>query len=99
MALKVVWTSEALVQLDLVIAYLEANWSEEEIRAFFAELERGIERIVQFPRAYSLSERLEEAREYQLAPQTTIFYTFDDSTLTILLLWPNRMNPQALDES
>ncbi len=96
MALRVQWTREAVQDLDVIIDYLETHWSEREIRNFFGKLEEGIQHIRQDPDMYKRSDRRNDAREYQLAPQTTIFYDFDDDVVTILLLWQNRMDPARL---
>ena len=96
MALKVQWTRESVQQLDAIILYLEARWSERELRSFFGKLDESIEHIRKNPDVHKRSERKQDTREYQLAPQTTIFYTFDDKVVTILLLWSNRMDPGRL---
>lgn len=82
--------------MDSVIAYLETNWSEKEIRTFFRKLEEAIKSISEHPDRNKISERKQGAREYQLTRHTTIFYDFDDADVTILLLWPNPMNPKKL---
>lgn len=96
MALDVEWTSVAEKQLDRILAYLETNWSEKEIKQFFEKLEEGIETIRVTPEQQKKSIRKRHSYEYQLSPQTTIFYTFDSKKATILLLWSNRMNPKNL---
>ncbi len=96
MALKIRWTREAVRHLDVITEYLETNWSEKETRKFFRKLEEATKTIGEHPEQHKLSERKKGAREYQLASQTTIFYDFDDTTVTILLLWQNRMNPKKL---
>tara|TARA_R110002050_G_C8628822_1_gene488164 strand:+ start:289 stop:579 length:291 start_codon:yes stop_codon:yes gene_type:complete len=96
MALDVHWTLEAETQLDYIIEYLEQNWTEREIETFFKKLEQGIETISTNPLQQKQSERKEGTYEYQLVPQVTLFYAFDESTVDILLLWSNRMNPENL---
>lgn len=96
MALEIVWAEEAEIQLDEIIIYLEENWSEREIRNFFKSLEQGIEAISKSPATHKISARKSNTREYQLSPQTTIFYTFDYKQVVILLLWPNKKNPKNL---
>ena len=96
MARKIIWTQTAEEQLDKVIEYIEANWTDRELTLFFKKLEKGLETISKKPSQHKKSHRKELAYEYQLSPQTTIFYTFDDNRTTILLLWSNRMNPNKL---
>lgn len=96
MALEVEWTETAENQLDGIIEYLESNWTIKDINQFFRKLEQGIEIIGNRPKQQKKSLRKEGAYEYQLSPQTTIFYTFDTKKVTIMLLWSNRMNPDKL---
>ncbi len=96
MALKVVWTATAERQLDDILEYLEDNWTPKEILVFFKKLEKGISTIRNHPNQSKVSIRKPNAYEYQLSPQTTIFYHFDSEKATILLLWSNRLNPSKL---
>jgi plasmid stabilization system protein ParE len=96
MALEIEWTDTAEAQLDDIIAYFESNWTPKEIRQFFKKLEQGIDTIGIHPEQHKKSLRKANAYEYQLSPQTTIFYTFDSKKVTILLLWSNRMNTDNL---
>ncbi len=96
MALEIEWTETAENQLDGIIEYLEANWTTKEIEQFFKKLEQGLETIRDRPKQHKKSLRKDGTYEYQLSPQTTVFYTFDTKQLTILLLWSNRMDPGRL---
>jgi len=96
MALTVRWTQEAVDQLDAIIEYLELNWAEKEIRTFFRKLEKAVGSISEHPDRNKLSERKKGTREYQLTRHTTILYDFDDTHVTIMLLWQNLMDPEKL---
>jgi len=96
MALEVYWSEEAENQLDEIIQYLEENWSEKDIRNFFKRLEDSIEAIKDSPYTYKLSQRKKEVREFQLSSQTTIFYSLNEDRVNLLLLWPNKRNPENL---
>ncbi|MDP4587045.1 MAG: type II toxin-antitoxin system RelE/ParE family toxin [Flavobacteriales bacterium] len=96
MALDIKWTQEAEHQLDDIIEYLTETWTQKEINAFFKKLEKGIKTISDRPLQQKKSLRKIDCYEYQVSPQTTIFYDFVDQTATILVLWSNRMNPENL---
>jgi plasmid stabilization system protein ParE len=49
MALKIVWTPQALEGLDNIIRYLEKNWSEKEIGKFIDEIESFISLLKKYP--------------------------------------------------
>lgn len=42
MAYKVVWTKQAEDDFDNIVSYLEAKWTEREIRKFISETERVV---------------------------------------------------------
>lgn len=96
MALEIIWTQTAENQLDRIIEYLQTNWTEREIKQFFKKLDQGLDTIGKTPNMQKKSLRKDGAFEYQISPQTTIFYAFDNRKATILLLWSNRMNPENI---
>jgi plasmid stabilization system protein ParE len=96
MALKVVWTDEAYESLEDIINYLESNWSEIQIRRFFARLEESLASIAEAPKRHKDSLRKPGVKEYQHSPQTTIFYSFDEVTVFVLRIWANRRNLENL---
>ncbi len=96
MALEVVWSDEANEGLDEIMERLEHNWTEKEVRIFFTRLEECLENIKKAPYRQKDSLRKPGTKEYQLSPQTTIFYTFDDKFINILRVWANLKNPGEL---
>lgn len=93
MALELQWTDEAIALLDEIIKHLEENWTEREIKAFFQKLESSLKVILEAPHRHKKSLRKPNTREYLLASHTTIFYTYDEHKLYIMLIWPNRKDP------
>lgn len=94
MALDVEWSQEAEFQLDDIIAYLEYRWTAKEIKKFFAKLEKAINTISETPELHKVSTRRENLREFQITKHTTLFYTFNQNKVFIMLLWSNAMNPE-----
>lgn len=96
MALEVFWTEEAEEQLDEIIEYLKEHWTEKEISKFFKRLEEGLTEIKNAPHRYKDSIRKLDCKEFNLSPQTTIFYSYNSQVLNFLLLWTNKKNPKSL---
>lgn len=96
MALEIVWTEEAEEQLEEIITYLEEHWTEKEITKFFKRLEDGLSEIENAPHRYKDSIRKPDCKEFNLSPQTTIFYSYNNQVINILLLWINKKNPENL---
>lgn len=92
MALDIVWSREAEDQLDEIITYLEDQWTEREISAFFRRLEECLNLIQSAPQRQKDSLRKPGVKEFQHSPQTTIFYSYDRQKINILMIWANRKN-------
>jgi plasmid stabilization system protein ParE len=97
MALEIVWTREAELSLDDIIDYLILNGSSKEINKFFVRLEECLNKIKSNPRSQKNSLRNVGVKEFQHSAQTTIFYTFDETSIYILKVWSNRKSPVKLN--
>ena len=73
------------------------NWSSKACRQFFKRLEEGIDAKKLAPNRYKVSSRNKDSREFKLRPHTTIFYTYDENCIYILLLWANKKDPKNLN--
>lgn len=49
MAIKIVWTPQALKGLDEIIQYLEDNWTDKEIEHFISEIDSFISLLEKYP--------------------------------------------------
>lgn len=92
---KVVWTREAVDCLEEIIAYLEENWSEKEIKKFVIKLEKQISIIknqpYSFPKSYYI-----KARKSVLSKHSTIYYNIFGDVIYIITIFDNRQNPKNL---
>jgi plasmid stabilization system protein ParE len=92
---KVVWSSEAVENLEKIIAYLEEKWSEKEIKKFIKKLEKQISVIKKQPLSFPKSQLI-EARKSVLSKQTTIYYKVFEDVIYIVTIFDNRQNPEKL---
>ncbi|HNQ68186.1 MAG TPA: type II toxin-antitoxin system RelE/ParE family toxin [Bacteroidales bacterium] len=92
---KVIWSAEAVENLEKIIAYLEANWTEKEIRKFVKKLEKQITVIKKQPLSFPKSQLI-EARKSVLSKHTTIFYKVCEDAIFIVTIFDNRQNPENL---
>ena len=97
MALEVLWTDEALDQLDEITRHLGIQWGQKEINRFFQRLEDSITAISENPHTYKNSLRRPGTKEFLHSPQTTIFYSYDDQFIYVMLIWANRRDLSKLD--
>lgn len=96
MALKISWSKEAREAIISIIAYLEGNWTEKEIRKFLSKLEEQIVLISAKPKTYKKSKRLLGTHECLITKHNSVFYTFNETHLFIVTVWDNRQEPGKL---
>lgn len=98
MALRVVWTDEAIKELKTITYYLEQHWTEKELNKFYNILEQQIALISQHPKAFHLIGK-KDVRASVLAKQTTIFYTLetDLKQIRIQSVFDTRQDPEKLN--
>jgi len=93
---NLVWTEEAIDNLNGIINYLEQNWSAKEKSAFFKKLEKRIKVIKQFPEIFPKSQKSDGVHRSVLTEQITIFYSIEDQMIKILSLFDVRQDPTKL---
>ena len=96
MALVIEWADDAILQLKQLYEYLEAEWTEKEIRIFTKKLDNQLNLISNQPTLYKRSEKLLGARECIVTKHNSLFYIFDKNKLYVLMLWSNRMGDNKL---
>ena len=74
MDFKIIWTNEAINNLEEILDYLHTNWSQREINHFKNILSKQISLIQQFPKMFPVSEYNKDLRKAVLSKQTTLFY-------------------------
>jgi plasmid stabilization system protein ParE len=92
---KVVWSQEAVENLNKIIQYLEENWTEKEIKKFVLMLEKQISIIKTQPDSFPKANKL-DVRRSVLSNQTTIYYNIYQDTIRIVTIFDNRQNPKKL---
>ncbi len=93
---KLVWSEEALTNLQGIIDYLGYRWSEREIQNFARILDRKLNLILTNPLMFAQSEISVELRKVVLSKQTTIHFRIENAEIHIITLFDNRQNPDNL---
>ena len=89
---KVVWTDEAINNLESILDYLDAKWTQREIDNFKKKLVKQIELIEKNPRRFPLSKYNPRLRKAVLSKQTTIFYEIVDHVIYLVYLFNSRQD-------
>jgi len=95
---EIEWTFEAEQNLNAIFDYLEATWTEREIRIFTQKLEVNLEIISEHPTIFPYYDAATNVRRCVLSPQTTIYYSYipNNKKIVIITLFDNRRNPDML---
>ena len=93
---KVIWSAEAVRNIEDIIQYLQTNWTDKEIRKFFVKLDKRIALISSRPLIFPSTQTKAQAHRSVLSKQTTIYYKVLKDQILILALFDNRQDPDKL---
>ena len=91
---EILWTDNALKELEKTILYLEENWSEKELQNLATQLEQTIKLISQNPYIFQVSDFKKEVRRAVIMTLNTIYFRIFEDKVEILSFFPNRQNPK-----
>lgn len=91
---KILWTDNALNELEKTIEYLETNWTEKELRNLAINLERTLNLISQNPFIFQASDAKKEVRRAVVLSLNTLYYRVYKNNVEIVSFFSNRQNPK-----
>jgi plasmid stabilization system protein ParE len=95
---KLVWTQEAIDNLEGILDYLIANWSQKEVIQFKYKLSNQIDLILQFPKMFPVSDYNPQLRKAVLSKQTTLFYQIKDEAIYLVYIFVNARNIKRIKQ-
>ncbi|SDH18987.1 Plasmid stabilization system protein ParE [Dyadobacter soli] len=95
MNMPVRWTAEAEKSFTDIIAHLETNWSEKEVRKFIRKTKDVLKQISVFPLMYEASRARPGVRKGFVTKQCTLFYKVKKDHIVLLSFWDNRRKPTS----
>lgn len=93
MAKKVVWTPEAISTFEKVIAYLEEEWSVQEIQSFIEATGIVVEYISHHPQMFRRTNK-RNIREALVTPHNLLIYKIYPDHISLLTFWDTRQHPR-----
>ncbi len=86
----------AKTSLQETIDFLKVNWDDKTINDLINLIDKRTEQLIQNP---NIGPKLpnSEFRRLIIHKYLTLFYTFEQNQITILLSWDNRQNPETLE--
>ena len=91
---KILWTDNALYELEKTIEYLETNWTEKELRNLALNLEKTLNLISQNPFIFQASDEKKEVRRAVVLSLNTLYYRVYKNNVEIVSFFSNRQNPK-----
>lgn len=93
---QIIWSDEAISNLENILDYLERKWTEREVNRFKVLLSRLLEVIQNNPEIFPQSGVQPLLRKAVLSKQTSIYYLVRNENIYLVYLFDNRMNPERL---
>lgn len=90
---KILWTDNALRELEATIAYLEENWTDKELHNLALNIEKTLRLIAQNPYIYKASDVKKDIRMAIILSLNALYYRVSDNSIEILSFFSNRQNP------
>ncbi len=93
---KIILSKRASNRLEELLEYLELEWSLKVKNDFIKKLDKSLSQIQKFPNSCPKSDIVTGLHVFVVTKQTSLYYRYDEQTITILTLFDNRMNPDRL---
>ncbi len=91
---KILWTDNALKELEQTIEYLKENWTERELRNLAESLEETITLISLNPLIFQSSKKKKDIRRAVILTLNSLYYRVSEDSVEILSFFGNRQNPK-----
>lgn len=90
---KILWTDNALNELEKTIKYLEENWTKKELTALALKLENILILISENPLLFQSSGIKKDLRRAVILKYNTLYYRLKEDKIEIISFFSNRQNP------
>jgi len=87
------WTSRAKKDYTSILEYLNASWTNKELRKFVIKTNAALVVISNNPQAFPLSKR-KNVHKCVLIKQISIYYKVNRGYIELLTFWDNRKKPR-----
>lgn len=91
---KVLWSDQAIENLESILRYLETEWPPSITDSFKERLLNTINLLKKFPNLGTESSFKKGIRRFVMSKQVSIFYEIDNNTMIIHYLFDNRQSPK-----
>jgi plasmid stabilization system protein ParE len=90
---EVVLSPVAKKKLEMLLDYLEEEFSERTKQNFISTLEKIVDRIIKYPESFPESSKVKSVRRCIVSRYTVMYYRVRKNKIEILTFFDNRQNP------
>ena len=94
MALKIIWTANALEDYKRVIDYLAEEWSAEIAERFSENVQARLEILSNYPFLGIASTKEFSVRSISISKHNRLYYRITSSAIEVLDIFDTRQNPE-----
>jgi plasmid stabilization system protein ParE len=91
---NIFWTDFALNELHKTIQYLEAHWTERELKNLAIKLEETLMLISKNPTLFQVSDFKKDIRRVVILTHNTMYYRIHKNQIEIISFFSNRQSPK-----
>ncbi|WP_347050193.1 type II toxin-antitoxin system RelE/ParE family toxin [Flavobacterium olei] len=96
MNLKVNFSKTAEKNLNDVLDFIEARWSEKSKKMFIMKFEKAISIIIMNPEIFPKSSINKKYRKCVITKQSSLLYTFSSNEIRIHTIFDTRQDPNKI---
>ena len=96
MDLKVSFSKTAEKNLDSILKFIEARWSEKSRKMFVVKFEKAVSIIIMNPEIFPKSSINKKYRKCVITKQSSILYSFSANEIRIHNIFDNRQDPNKI---
>ena len=93
--IKISWTIEAKITYFAILDYLQAKWSNKEVKKFVEKTQKILEQISKNPKMFKHSKN-KDIHIGLITKQNSLIYKVTSKEIVLLTFWDNRQNPTKL---
>jgi plasmid stabilization system protein ParE len=93
---KLFLTPKAELQLETILMYVEAKWSERVRKKVASKIDKNFGLIEKNPELFAFSSQNLRLRKCVVSKQTTIFYIERKNDIAVVSVFDTRQNPENI---
>jgi plasmid stabilization system protein ParE len=96
--MEIIWSLKAKTTFNLVLDYLDRNWTRKEVESFYYRTQIVLKSISKYPELFPASTKNRKIRKAIVDKNNTFYYKIDTyhQRIHVLTFFDSRQDPQIL---